>query len=958
MNKLLLLCIVLSSMTGGLYAQTKSISGNVISNDDGQTLPGVNIVVKGTTIGAITNADGSFNIDAPESAILVFSFVGYSTQEIVVGNQNNINVRLIPDTKSLNEVVVVGFGTEQKRDLTGNIASISGSSIQNVPVVSMEQSIQGKAAGVFIESGNGKVGQGIKVRVRGSSSVSAGNQPLYVVDGIPITTESQSTNGASTNPLADINFNDVESVEILKDASSGAIYGSRASNGVVLITTKRGKEGKTKININYFYGSSKETHRREFMNAQQYVDFTRQAGGKESRLKRYSAGNDEYKTAKVNTDWQDQVFRNAPVQQFDINLTGGNEKTKFYISAQYSDQNGILVGNRFQRLNGRINVDHKISEKLKIGLNFNLIKSINDRLSNDDAFSTPLQIVSLSPITPVIDPRTNLTSGALDPSTGDPNTNYPTYYNPLLNLIDASFKATVYRNISNFFGTYNILPGLNFRTEFGLDLLFQEENQYQGKLTQRNTGTANGIGKSTYNLISNYTTNNFFKYEKVFNTIHSFDIVAGMSFQESSNKGNNLTGQQFPSGNYKNLESAAQITSGGSTLTRFSLLSYFLRSNYKLNNKYLLSLSARIDGSSRFGVNNRYGFFPAASLGWIVSEESFLKNSTFLNFLKARVSYGLTGNSEIGNFPSRGLYTSANYVSFGGQAPLQLDNPNLKWETTTQADFGIDFGFFNNRINGGIDYYQKNTTDLLLNITLPGTSGFSTYTKNFGKLQNYGYEVVLNTKNIIGTFNWTTSFNISNGHNKITDLGGQQIQGNPAYINYAIEGQPIGVFYGKQFAGADPANGDPLYYIINADGTKTTTNDYNQATKTFLGSPNPKWIGGFTNTFSFNGIELSVLLQGVQGNKIFNGGGQYMSANGSNGYDNQTTDQLSAWKKPGDITNIPKAISFGSNGIENTDRYLSDGSYIRVKNVTLGYTLPKLFSNKIKFDRIRIYATA
>ena len=652
-----------------MFSQTKTVTGKVVSADDGLPLPGVNIIEKSSGIGTTTNAEGFYSINVGDNAILTYSFIGYSSQQIEVGSQSIINILFIADLQSLNEVLVVGYGTQAKSDLTGNIAQISGASIQNTPVVSMEQSLQGKAAGVFIEAANGKVGQGIKVRVRGSSSVSAGNQPLYVIDGIPITTESQSSNGAQTNPLADINFNDVESVEILKDASSGAIYGSRASNGVVLITTKRGKAGKTKVNVNYFYGSSKETHRREFLNAQQFVDFTRQAGGKESRLKRYSAGNDDYKTGKVNTDWQDQVFRKAPAQQIDVNLSGGNDKTKFYIAGQYSNQNGILIGNRFQRISGRMNVDHKVSNKINIGINFSLAKTINNRLSNDDSFATPLQIVSLSPITPVIDPRTNLISGQLDPSTGEPNTNYPVYYNPLLDVIDSYYKATVYRNISNVFASYSFLPSLTFRSEFGIDLLFQEESQYRGKLTFRDSNTKNGTGYSGYNQISNYTTNNFLRFEKLINEVHSVDLVGGVSYQESTNRGNDLTGLQFPTGKYKNIESAAQITTGGSTSTAFSLLSYFIRGNYKFNNKYLLSLSSRIDGSSRFGANNRYGFFPAASLGWIISEESFLRNTNFLSFLKVRASYGLTGNSEIGNFPSRDLYGAANYVSYGGQAP-------------------------------------------------------------------------------------------------------------------------------------------------------------------------------------------------------------------------------------------------------------------------------------------------
>ncbi len=958
------MCILFSFSQ--VFAQNRTVTGKVTSSEDGSPLPGVNVTVKGTSNGTSTGAEGTYSLSVPDGAILVFSFVGFAPQEIAVNNQTTLNVVLVGDIKLLTDVVVVGYGTTDKQDLTGNIAKVSGAAIQNVPVPSIEQAIQGRAAGVFIESQNGKVGQGIKIRVRGSSSVTAGNQPLYIVDGIPITTQSQSSNGAETNPVADINFNDVESIEILKDASSAAIYGSRASNGVVLITTKKGKAGKTKVGINYFYGSSKETGRREFLNAKEYVDYFRDAGKNsdlgnlsaftESRLQRYSAGNTDYQSAKINTDWQDQVFRTAPTQQLDVNFTGGSEKTTFYISGQISDQSGILIGNRFRRISGRANLDHKVSDKFKVGVNFNLARTLNNRLSNDNQFSTPLQIVALSPITPVTDPRTNLLSGALDLNTGAPNTNFPVYYNPLLDVENTSYLATVYRNISNVYGSYTIIPGLTFRSEFGLDILSQNEDQFSGKLTVRNTGLENGTGFNSSVTITNYTTNNFLRFDKSIGDSHVFDILGGMSYQESKDNGNSISGINFASDSYKKLASAALINGGNSSLTAFSLVSYFFRGNYKFNNKYLLTLNSRVDGSSRFGKNNRYGFFPAASLGWIITEESFMKSIEFLNFLKLRGSYGITGNSEIGNFASRGLFSAANYVGVGGQAPSQLANPNLKWETTAQVDIGLEFGFLRNRISGEIDYYQKKTSDLLLSVNLDGTSGFSSFLKNIGNLENKGLEFVINSQNLVGDFKWNTSFNIATNKNKITNLDGQVIQGS--YLNYAREGQPLGVFYGRQFAGADPQNGDALYYIVNADGTKTTTNQYNAATQVVLGNPNPKWIGGITNTFSYKGLELSVLFQGVQGNMIYNGGGQYMSASGSNGFDNQTKDQLNAWKKPGDITNVPQARLFSANGVNDSDRYLSDGSYLRLKNITFGYTLPSNLVSKIKMDKIRVYVSS
>lgn len=959
------LWLVLLSIS--VLAQNRQISGKVVSIEDGQPIAGVNVVIKGTAIGTTTDAEGKYSLAANTGDIILFSFIGRTTKEVAVGDQTIVDVSMAVDAKQLGEVVVVGYGTMEKRNLTGNVAQISGAALNGIPVTSIEQSMQGKAAGVFIESENGKLGQGIKVRIRGASSLSASNQPLYVIDGIPVTSQSQSSNGADTNPLADLNFNDVASVEILKDASAAAIYGSRAANGVVLITTKRGKEGKTHFSINYFTGISKETGRRKFLNAQQYVDVESQAAANaqaltslpyvafnNGRMQRYAAGNTNY--TAYDTDWQNQVFRLAPTNQIDLSASGGNDKTKFFISGQYSDQNGILIGNSFKRLTARMNLDHNATDRLSFGVNFNFSRTENHRLSNDNAFSTPLQIVALSPITPVIDPRTGLPSGELNLTTGQPDTNFPVYYNPMISVNNASYIATVYRNWSNAYASYTFMPGLTFRSEVGADILFQTENQYQGSLTVRDTGTPNGQGFNTTSLIVNYTTNNFLKFDKTIGA-HTFDVTGGMSYQRSRNDGTSILAQQFPSDSYKSISGAALIVAASAGLTNFSFLSYFARGNYKFKDRYLLSLSGRVDGSSRFGANNRYGFFPAASAGWIISEEPFMQNlNNYVSNLKLRASYGLTGNAEISNFASRGLYSPAPYVGAGGQAPSQLNNPNLKWETTAQLDIGLDFSVLNNRLSFEIDYYQKMTSDLLLAKNVKGTSGFQTYIQNIGSLENKGLEFVINSQNYVGEFTWTTSFNLARNQNKVTNLDGQ-ILGTGE--NVAMEGQPIGVFYVREFAGADPKNGDALYVLNtkNPDGSinRGTTNDYNAAQRTVVGNPNPKWYGGITNNFSYKGLDLSIVLQGVQGNKIYNEGGQYMSSSASNGFDNQTTDQLRAWQKPGDITDVPQLRMFQSNGVNSSSRYISDGSYLRLKTLTLGYNLPQSVIKRIKVEKMRIY---
>ncbi|WP_245706047.1 SusC/RagA family TonB-linked outer membrane protein [Catalinimonas alkaloidigena] len=956
--------MVLLLLTGNLLAQSRTVSGKVVSAQDQTPLPGVNVSEKGTTNGTVTDVNGRYSLTVSGDATLVFSFIGFTAQEVALNNRSVVDVTLAEDVQALNEVVVVGYGTQEKADLTGNIAQVSGEEIQNLPVTSVEQAIQGRATGVFIESNNGKLGQGISIRVRGSSSVTASNQPLYVIDGIPITAQSQSGNGAPTNPLADINFNDIESINILKDASAAAIYGSRASNGVVLITTKQGKSGKTKFSVNLLSGVSNPTGKREYLNAQQYVElFTEAAANSnaldpsfdyvaylESRFDRYAAGTDWRQalnsTPAVDENWQEQAFQKGGITQLDLNASGGNEKTRFYVAGSYSDQKGIMIRNSFERINGRINLDHQATERLNLGLNLSLSRTVNDRLSDDNSFATPLQLVAQPPIQPVIDPRTNALSG-----------NYTLYFNGLLYVDNAKYTTTVFRNLGNLYASYNILPGLKFRTEFGVDILNQNEEEYYGKLTARNVGTSNGLGANRYVQLLNYTTNNFFQYNQTIGTQHNIEATVGMSFQESRRDMSYVEGQQFPSDAFKQLASAAEITSGTTEETAFSFLSYFARANYAYANRYLLTLSGRIDGSSRFGANERYGFFPAASMGWVLTEESFLNTSAFLSFLKLRASYGLTGNAEISNFAARGLFSGDGaYGGVPGLRPSQSPNPNLKWETTAQTDIGIDYGFLRNRISGEIDYYVKQTRDLLLNVNVPGSSGFTTQMRNIGKLQNKGFEFMVNTSNLVGDFTWNTSLNFSINRNKITDLDGQVIEGG--FVNRAIEGYPIGVFYEREYAGVDPENGDALYYINDPEqpGSRETTNDYNAANRIVIGNPNPDWIGGINNTFGYKGLELTVFFQGVFGNEIYNGGGKFFQAS-ADFFDNQTTDQLRRWQQPGDITDVPQARLFFGNGTGESSRFLSDGSYVRLKTVTLGYTLPSAVISKLKLDRVRIYVT-
>lgn len=1007
MKKYLLMC-VLSAFSIFALAQERIISGTV-TDAGGEPIPGVNVLVEGTTIGTVTDFDGNYKINVPgDNSTLVFSYIGYQTVEQQVGARSAIDVQLDESLEQLQEVVVVGYGTQIKQDLTGNVASVSGDAIENVPVPSFEQAIQGRAAGVLVQSQNGKVGQGINIRIRGASSITAGNEPLYVVDGIPVTSNSQSGNSSATNPMADINFNDVESIDILKDASAAAIYGSRASNGVVIITTKSGKKGKTKINFSTQHGVSEPTRKREFINAGQYVELFQEAAwnndvrgggfadivdpnnphiipaGVESHPDYssswlgymhgtfdYLSGHRDWREEYANnpnwagTDWQEEAFQDASFNTYDISASGGDDKTSFYASGSYTDQDGILIGNSFQRISGRLNLNHKINEKFDFGLNVGITKSTNNRVSDDNQFSTPLQLIAQSPLTPVRDQEGNLYDDALNPAMF--------YYPATVERENAEFITTVYRNLVNGRLTYNVTDDLKINAEYGFDLLTQLEDRYQNSRTQGGRGV-DGYGSSRWVRVFNNTSRVLAIWNKSFD-VHDVEITGGIEYQKSTRDMTDVEGQGFPVDQLKTVASASEITFGTGTLNEFAFLSYFARAYYKLNNRYLFSLSGRVDGSSRFGEDSRYGFFPAASLGWIISEEGFLSGSSGISFLKLRASYGLTGNAEIGNYAHFGLYGPNPYNNTAGLAPTQIANPNLEWEKTAQFDIGVDFGLFDDRLTGELDYYVKNTTDLLLNVPVPGTTGFSTQLQNIGELQNKGIEAVLNYDLISNkAFKWRTSVNFAYNHNEILKLDGNQEMigaGSSRWLNVVRIGEPIGAFYGAEFAGADPANGDAIWYLnrepteseltngsvflVDHLGNRYVTNSFNSAERVVLGIPTPDKIFGWSNDFSYKNFDLNILFQGVSGNQIFNGGGTFMTAN-ARYEDNQTLDQMARWQKPGDITEVPQARLYRNNGAQPSSRYLYDGDYIRLKTITLGYNLPNnILLNT--FQNVRVYVT-
>jgi TonB-linked SusC/RagA family outer membrane protein len=953
--------------TGQVY----QVAGIIQDAQNQQPIVGATIIIKDGPA-TITDVDGKFSLQAPSKSSLVeISYIGYEKLEIPAVDLPKV-INLMTSSTLIDEIVVVGYGSQIKSTLTGNIVKLAGNEVANRPVASLEQSLQGKAAGVFVESSNGKPGGGIKVKIRGSSSLTASNQPLYVVDGIIITVESLNESGASLNPLADLNPNDIASIEVLKDASASAIYGARASNGVVLITTKAGQVGKTKFDVNLQSGVSSPTRKRSFLNADQYIKLmTRSVTGAAKyeyagdptawtdeqeaidwylanyaakRFARYSGWSD-YTKLETNTDWQDQAFADNPISTLaSISASGGNDKTKFYVGTSYNKQQGILVNNGFSRMGIRLNLDQKANDKLSFGAKMSLSRTFTDQVSNDNAFSTPMQLVALSPLTPVRDKEGNLYDR---PTT--------TYYNGLIDVENAKRDVLSFRTLVNSYAKYNILRNLVLNGEFGLDIYNLRDNAYYGRKTDTGQST-NGFANATYAQVVNILPKLFLNYNKSFN-LHAFDLTLGTEYQKSRRDRTTIDGTNFPSDDLKTLESAATITRGKGAITEFSFLSYFARVNYNFDRKYLLSVSSRVDGSSRFGSNKRFGLFPSVSAGWVISEEDFLQDNQTMSFLKLRASYGRTGNAEIGNFSHLGLYGSSPYGGQPGLAPTQISNPNLGWEKTDQIDFGLDFGLFDNKLTGEIDWYQKNTKDLLLDVPVPGTSGFSTQTVNIGRIQNKGVEFSLTSNTLNGDLKWSTSFNIAFNKNKVIELGNGQDIIDENLTSVVKVGEAIGVFWGAEWAGVDPANGDALWYI-NAEGSKRqTTNDYSEANFVKIGDPNPDFIGGISNSFSYQGISLDFSFQGVFGNELYLDGDRFMACQGC-WYDNQTTDQLNHWDKPGDITDVPEPRFWYSNGEQaRNGRYISDGSYLRLKSLILGYELPKSVLRTLNLDRLKVYLT-
>jgi TonB-linked SusC/RagA family outer membrane protein len=943
-------------------AQEKSISGKV-TDQSGIPLPGVNVVIKGTSNGTQTDFDGNYTINTNMGGVLVFSYLGQKTTEKTVGTSNTINVQMEEDASQLEEVIVVGYGTQSKRTLTDNISKLTSDDISEVPNPNFQNALVAKAAGVQVTQTNGKVEGGINIRVRGAASVSGGTQPLYVLDGIPLIDPTggrgEIGTGAPTNPLLTLSANEIESIDILKDASSAAIYGARGANGVVLITTKRGKQGKAKFSLNLSQGFSEPTNKREWLNAAEYVELFTEAGrnspfftpdeGQEYVEGEFDffAGNTDWRTGEVDTNWSDVAFQNGYQTDADFSMSGADAKTSYFFSGAYNNTTGIIKDNALERVNARLNVSHQLTEKFKTGMNMSFSRTEIDRIANDNAFATPLQAIAQSPLSPA-----RLDDGSANPST--------LYGNFLLDADNAFFKTIIRRTIGKVYGEYKFLPSLSFNSDFSYDLFSQTEDNFRGQnaLFQSTNGQAfaSDLGSESYTF-SNYAT-----FDKLFAERHNINVVAGTEFIKYNRRITSVTSQQFPSDDLSTVSGGAEVTAGTGVDLQSSFVSYFARATYDLDGKYLLKASIRRDGSSRFGSNVRFGTFPAVSAGWILSEENFFKNSETLSFLKLRGSWGKLGNADIGgDYPSLFLFSGVSYNQRPGLAPAQPGNSFLTWEQSAQTDIGVEFGFFNGRISGELDYYKKDTEDLLFSVPLVPSSGAASINSNIGTLQGQGVEFVLNTRNIeTEDFTWTSNFNISNNTNELKSLPNDNadiVTGR----NINRVGESVASFYLREYAGVDPANGDALYYLNteNPDGSlnRNTTTDSDEAQRIVAGNPFPELIAGFTNTLLFNNFDFTFTFQGEWGASIYNGGGIYQSVN-ADYFDNQSVDQLNRWQQPGDITNIPQARLFAGNGSAHSTRFLADADFIRLRNISLGYTLPNAAIEKMGLSKLRVYVTA
>ena len=921
-----------------------AITGKV-TDDKGKPLAGASILVKGSGKGTKTDANGSFSIDAPPNSTLIISYVGFENTTIKISNQTTISVQLKPSFSNAEEVVVIGYGTTRKRDLTGSVSQVKTEQLESSPVYNIGEALKGRSSGVQVTNNSSAPGSRIQVRIRGGNSMIGSNTPLYVVDGFPV-----------VGGIDFLNPSDIESMDILKDASATAIYGSRGANGVVIITSKRGKAGQQGlISINSYYSQQEVAKRFKVLNPKQYAVVANE-WMKNSGLAPYFNVDT---VNNVGTDWQDVIFRVAPTQSHTITFSGSSDKTRYSLSGNYYGQEGIIFNSGIKRGSFRLNLDHDIKSWLTLGVNLSV--------SRRERMSVPVDNGERG---------NTVFSGALSaPPTLKPYdvnglfTRIEQYYpfvdptdmrNPLLR--DEPWKDRTFTNsvLQNTTLQAKIVKGLTFKTLVGLETETASQETFVPIIFANDKGSAS-VTQSYYNSFVNENT---LTYKKSFANSQNLDVVGGFTYQTNVNSNTGISVAGFPNNitqNY-NLGSATTINPPSSGISKWSLVSWLGRANYSIRSKYFLTVSARADGSSRFGNDNKWGVFPSGAVAWRVSDESFMNNFKFINNLMFRASYGITGNTALSPYQSLNRLSAVRYIDAGqaeniGYAPAGISNSKLKWETTSQLDIGFDLGIINNQLGFTFDYYKKNTNNLLASVPLPPSVGFGSILQNIGEIQNEGIELSINANILTKGFKWDVSAQMSANRNKVVKLSGNKdiissgiLSGLSGY-NIARTGQPLGMFYGYIEDGLD-VNGLIKYKDINGDGF------INPLDRVILGNPNPDYTFGFNSNFQYKNFDLNIFLEGVYGNKIFFQT-MYTNLNSFQRGQNQLADLYgNYWTKenPNPNSKYPK-ISSGTQ-MQSSNRFIKDGSYMRVKTLQLGYNIPIKNIGGSFISKARVYIKA
>lgn len=919
--------------------QEPRISG-IVTDSNGTPLSGANIVEKGTTNGVTADFDGNFSIEtSDENATLVVSYIGFATKEVAINGQTTIQVTLIEDAAGLDEVVVIGYGKVKKSDLTGSVAQIGSEDITAFPTTNVMQAMQGRAAGVQVNQSTGAPGAGVSVRIRGSNSVQGDNEPLYVIDGFPYS-------GSPTN----LNNSDIESIEVLKDASATAIYGSRGANGVVMITTKQGRSGVTRVDYETSYTVQRLRSKLDLLNGREYA-----------LLANLQAENDNidpyFSQEEINSygkgfDWQDFVFREAPITSHALSVGGGNEKTRFSLGASIFDQQGIIRGSDYNRYSFRINLEHELSNKVRINWS-NSLSYLNTKRqdSGGGARGTSLigAAISAAPISsPFNDDGSYRVLGNEYPFVA------PDIINPINFLNEQSTEVKANIVLSNIAVVYNPIADLTVKISGGIENRDERNDTYVGLGFFNSNGRAQVSTNQSRSLLSENTIN----YEKTFNDKHRISALAGFTYQDFVNTSLAASGTGFLDDVFETdqLEAAAVPGIPNTGYSKSVLMSYLGRINYAFDDKYLFTLSMRSDGSSRYTEGNKWGNFPSAAFAWNTHKEEFIENLNIFSDFKIRASWGLTGSQAIAPYTTLNLLSSGVTVFddgvFNTFAPGTRLPADLKWETTEQVDVGLDLGFFNNRLSLTADYYRKNTTDLLNTVNLPSSTGFTTTIRNVGEVQNNGFEIGLNTNLFTGEFKWNLSGNISANRNKVIKLNDGQdiltsfvsvlvVQDNVSILR---EGRPIGQFWGFLEDGLDE-NGQIVIQDLDGDGSISGED------KTFIGDPNPDFIYGINSDMSYKNIVLSLFIQGSQGNDIFNASAIPVTIDYGQGVNTLREVFLDNWSPSNPDAKYP--LISRSTSAYASDRWIEDGSYVRLKNIELAYSIP-LDNNFIRKAQVYI----